>query len=252
MIDSIAGGKTAKTVKTPRGKAIVTGGAIAAARVSGLLGGIFTWGAKRGLAPELNPAHGVERTKGEPRDRILSPAELTALGNALETAPPRSRAAARAVELIALTGMRRTEAAHLRWGEVDADAHMLRLTSTKTGVSVRPISNEALRVLATIPRHAEFVFPNRRKNGSADLEKAIAHLFNAAGLFDARSHDLRRTFASTAAELGLADSTIGALLGHARRGVTVRFYVRHVDATLIAAADRVSGFIANLLDTHEK
>jgi hypothetical protein len=53
---------------------------------------------------------------------------------------------------------------------------------------------------------------------------------------------LRRTFASVAAELiiGYGDVTVVELLGHAKRGVTERHYVRRPDAVMISAADRVA------------
>jgi hypothetical protein len=53
----------------------------------------------------------------------------------------------------------------------------------------------------------------------------------------ARSHDLRRTFASLAADMGYSDATIAELLGHAHRGVTERHYGRRSDPVLIALAD---------------
>jgi Phage integrase family len=103
--------------------------------------------------------------------------------------------------------------------------------------------------LSALPKlHDEFVFPNRDGSGSADLKKAIAALFDDAGLKDARSHDLRRTFASIAAELGYGDATIAELLGHARRGVTERHYVGRPDAVLIEAASRTGQLIAAALD----
>ena len=63
---------------------------------------------------------------------------------------------------------------------------------------------------------------------------------------DARGHDLPRTFASVAAELIISygDVTVVELLGHAKRGVTERHYVRHPDAVLISAADRVAHVVA--------
>jgi hypothetical protein len=61
-------------------------------------------------------------------------------------------------------------------------------------------------------------------------------------------HDLRRTFGSIAADEGYGDSIIGELLGHARRGVTARHYIRRPDAALIAAADRVCSRISAALD----
>jgi integrase len=92
--------------------------------------------------------------------------------------------------------------------------------------------------------HDEWVFPNRGGEGAAELKKPIAAIFDAAGLKDARGHDLRRTFASLAAECGYSDATIGELIGHAKRGVTEKHYVRRMDAALIAAADQVSARIA--------
>ena len=92
------------------------------------------------------------------------------------------------------------------------------------------------------------MFPNRGGTGRADLKKALAGLFEAAGLAGVRSHDLRRTFASVAADEGYSDATIGELLGHSRRGVTARHYIRRPDAALVAAADSVSALIAAALD----
>ncbi len=154
-----------------------------------------------------------------------------------------------ALRLIALTGLRREEACSLRWAEVDEAGRCLRLESTKTGRSTRPVGRAALDLLRTLPRLSDtWVFPSRDGAGRADLKKALAGLFDAAGLAGVRSHDLRRTFASAAAEEGYSDATVGELLGHARRGVTARHYIRRPDAALVAAADRVSGLVAAALD----
>ena len=250
MVDAIAAGKTARTVKTKaHGKAVVKGGTIAAARVAELLGGIWSWASNRGLVEGPNPAHGLETHRGDARDRVLSPEELMALGVVLREREPSNPAATTALRLIALTGLRREEACALRWREIDELASCLRLETTKTGKSMRPIGKAALSLLSTLPRKAsEFVFPNSTGTGSADLKKAIASLFDRAGLVDARSHALRRTFASIAADEGYSDSTIGELLGHARQGVTSRHYIRRPDAVLISAADKVAARIATMLD----
>src|SRR5205085_9240029 len=92
-----------------------------------------------------------------------------------------------------------------------------------------------------------WVFPNRTSTARAELKSSIAGLFDAAGIKDARSHDLRRTFGSIAADEGYSDATIAELLGHSRRGVTQRHYIRRPDAAMVAAADRVSGRIAAAL-----
>ena len=257
MADAIAAGKTAGTFKTKaRGKAVVEGGTGTAARVVELLGGIWTWAEKRGLAAGANPARGVQKIKGDAKDRVLSAEELTKLGQAMRDHEPRSPAACAALQLIALTGLRREEACGLRWSEIDRASSCLRLKATKTGRSMRPIGKATFDILDGITKKLEdekrakgtFVFPNASGKAHADLKKQIAAIFDAAGLKDARSHDLRRTFGSIAADEGYGDATIGELLGHARRGVTERHYIRRADAVLIAAADRVSQRIATAME----
>jgi site-specific recombinase XerD len=250
MADAIAQGKTAGIFKgKPRGRAVVTGGAGTAARVVELLGGIYSWAEKRELVSGLNPAHGVETMRGEANDRVLTTDELRALGKTLEEKQTKLAMPVAAVRLIALTGLRREEACALRWDEIDFTGSCLRLSATKTGRSTRPIGKPARDLLQSLPRLSDgWLFPNRRGIGRTEMKASIAALFDAAGLRDARSHDLRRTFGSIAADEGYSDATIAELLGHARRGVTQRHYIRRPDAALIAAADRVAAQIAVALD----
>jgi integrase len=249
MADDITAGRTAAVITTkPRGKAVVRGGAGVAARVVAVLGAILTWAQRRGYVPEApNPAHGVEKAASGAKDRRLRDDELRALGKVLDGGGQ----AATALKFISLTGLRRGEAYALRWSEVDEPAQCLRLENTKTGRSVRPIGKTAIDLLRALPRRSDWVFPRPDGMGSADLAKRSASLFDAAGLNDARSHDLRRSFASVAADLGYSDATICELIGHARRGVTERHYVRRSDPALLAAADRVSACIAAMLDGRE-
>jgi integrase len=254
MTDAIAAGKTAGTFKTKtRAKAVVEGGAGTAARVVELLGGVWSWAEKRGLVNGANPARGVETHRGEAKDRVISPGELAAFGAVLREREALYPAAVAALRLIALTGLRREEACALRWREIDETASCLRLETTKTGRSIRPIGRSALHLLSTLPRGpSEWVFPNRDGSGRADLKKVVAALFDEAGLTDARSHDLRRSFGSLAADEGYGDATIAELLGHARRGVTARHYIRRPDTALVAAADRVAERIAATLDRQKE
>ena len=252
MVDAIAAGKTAAVVRTkPRGKAVVTGGSGTAAKAVGLLGGVITWGQRRGLVPEdLNPAQGIEKAASKAKDRVLSADELRALGEVLRRQQNASPAAVAALRLIALTGLRRQEACGLRWREVDEAAHCLRLEETKTGRSMRPIGKPAIELIRAQPREegVEWVFPRADGQASADMKKPLAALFDAAGLTDARPHDLRRTFGSIAADEGLRRRDNRRAAGHARRGVTARHYIRRLDLALIAAADRVARRIAGALD----
>jgi integrase len=242
MSDAIAQGKTAGTFKgKTRGMAVVTGGTGTATRVVELLGGIWTWGRKRGHVSGASPTTDVDRVRGAAKNRVLSPAELKALADACD-----GRAGV-AVRLIALTGWRREEVEGLRWDEIDGQTARLIDTKDKSRpVSMRPVGQAALDVLATIPRYADWVFPNRNATGPADLKSEISEIFNGVGLTrkDEKSQALRRTFASAAADMGYSDATIDVLIGHAPRGITERHYVRRSDPVLIAAADRVAAAIA--------
>lgn len=250
LYDDIVAGRTAGVFRTKaRGKAVVEGGAGTAARVLELLGGIWAWGADRGSVEGVFPGRGVKRYRGEAKDRTLSADELAALGQAMRDHEARYPAAVAALRLIALTGLRREEACGLRWSEIDRASSCLRLVETKTGKSMRPIGLAAFNVLDGLEGvHGVWVFPKRNGDGSADMKKVLATMFDAARLSDARAHDLRRTFASLAADEGYGDATIAELLGHARRGVTATHYIRRADAALIAAADRVSERIAVAMD----
>ena len=263
MVDQITQGRTRGVHKTKqRGKAIVKGGGGTAARVSSLLGGMYSWGEKRGLVLGLNLVRGVETARYAPRDRVCSSSELRALGNGLDEKAAELPDAVTALLLIALTGLRREEAVGLRWSEVDIPGHCLRLSATKTGKSVRPIGSPAISLPQGLKRKSPiWVFPNETSAdpdradqpgaGSADLKKQIATLFNIAGLDDARSHDLRRTFASAAADEGYSDATIAALVGHSQRSVTARHYIRRPDDALIAAANRTAQRISSVMRSRD-
>jgi integrase len=215
LADAIAAGKTAGIIKTKaRGVARIKGGPGAAARVVELLGGIWSWAEKRGFVSGPNPARGVDTQRGQIKDRVLSRDELAALGRALQKHDSRLPMAVAALRLVALTGLRREEACGLRWREIDWDGSCLRIEETKTGRSTRPIGRPAIDHLRSLVRiHDEWIFPARDGTRSAELKKSIATIFDAAGLKDARSHDLRRTFVTVAAALGYGEATIAELLG---------------------------------------
>ena len=66
-------------------------------------------------------------------------------------------------------------------------------------------------------------------------------------------HVLRHSFASIANDLGFTEVTIAALVGHAKGSVTSK-YIHTLDtavimaASVIMAADTISGYIQGLLD----
>src|SRR5437773_12340254 len=108
MLDQITEGKARGHFKTKeRGKAVVRGGAGTAARVVEFFGGIWTWAEAHGQVSGPNPGRGVRRAARRTKQRILSVAELAALGRVLEEQKATRAAATAALRLIAYTGMRR-------------------------------------------------------------------------------------------------------------------------------------------------
>src|SRR5262249_37484250 len=84
FLAGVAAGKTAVDEKTgkPRGRAIVKGGQGIASRTVELLGSVFEFAIGRGLRTD-NPVRGVKRFARPKRERFLSHAELSRLGDAL-------------------------------------------------------------------------------------------------------------------------------------------------------------------------
>jgi integrase len=248
FIRDVTQGKTAVDERTgPYGRAIVKGGAGTAARTAGLLSGIMAFAVQEGIRPD-NPCHGVRKPAAGTRERRLDPADYRALGEALNEflATGGSPLAEAMVRLLALTGMRLGEVLHLRCAEIDRRGRALRLGDTKSGTSVRPLSVDALAVLDGMTRRADclFAFPSPRVDGPyLGLRNAFRHIVSRKPkLRGVTPHTLRHSFASTAAELSLTELTVGALIGH-RTGTVTSRYVHHLDAVLIAAADRVAGQI---------
>jgi len=131
---------------------------------------------------------------------------------------------------------------------VDLPGRCLRLADTKEGKSVRPLGSDAIGVLRTASREGPYVLPgNSHGKPFAGLPKAWKRIIKQADLPDLTPHGLRHAFASVAADLGYTEPTIAAMLGHATRTTTGR-YIHHLDAALVAAADKVTAAIAAMMN----
>jgi integrase len=252
FMHAVAEGETAAQIKTGlHGLARVQGGKGTATRTVGLLGAIFAYAVRHRMRPD-NPVHGVMRFADGRRERRLLDEEYRALGEALRAAETSGMwpAAIAAARFLALTGWRSGEVLGLRWMEVDLGRRTTRLSDTKSGPSIRPLSHAACDVLAKLSRiSGERVFPASRggPNTVLHLKKFWPRIARTAGLpTDVTPHVLRHSFASVAADLGYSEPTIGALVGHKGHSVTSR-YLHSADAVLLAAADAVANRTAELM-----
>jgi integrase len=212
--------------------------------LSKMLGLAIKWGYRAD-----NPAKGIERNQEVKRHRYLSGDELGRLSKAL--ADHADKEAAHIIRLLLLTGARRGEVLGMRWDQLDLEAGVW----TKPGSTTKqktehrvPLSAPARQLLAELHERAgkgaEYVFPGPGKTGHrVALKKDWADVCKAAGITEARMHDLRHTYASVLASAGLSLPVIGALLGHSQPATTAR-YSHLFDDPLRAATERAGAIIA--------
>ena len=83
--------------------------------------------------------------------------------------------------------------------------------------------------------------------GRAVMSNLVVFRSRAAALQSLTLHGLRHAFARVANELGYTEATRAALLGHTGSRSQTGDYTHHLDAVLVAAADRVSHFVHSMM-----
>ena len=206
---------------------------------------------KWGLVPEgMNPCRSIAKYPERKRERFLTDKEFTRLGRTLDEVGMRGGATAPAVaaiRLLMLTGCRKNEILKLRWKDVALDESELRLPDAKTGARVVPLSPQAVKILAELPRtegNPWVIHGKRPGTHMTELDDAWQTVRARAGLPDVRLHDLRHSFASRALALGESLPMIGKLLGHAQIETTAR-YAHLSRESVREAAERIAESIAD-------
>ena len=210
-----------------------------AKRVMQLIGAIFTFAVSRKIRPD-NPAKGIVRPADRRKTRRLSEAEYKALGTALAA---ESSVAHDVFAFLAVSGWRASEAKLLKRSELDLDRRVANLSDSKTGASVRPLSGAAVALIARQSGAGEYVFA---RNGAGAPLGEIYHAWSKLGLpRDLTLHTMRHSLASLCADMGMADSTIGRLLGHKLGSITSRYI--HMEKSVIEAADKAADAVLRLM-----
>jgi integrase len=136
----------------------------------------------------------------------------------------------------------------LRWSEIDLPRRTARLADTKTGASLRALSQAACAVIQSQPKSGDLVFASRSGEtpiiGYRKMWLRIAKLGDLPA--DITPDVLRHSFASLAADFDYDEPTIPTLLSHKAHSITSR-YVHSADAVLLAAADAVANATMKLM-----
>ena len=158
-----------------------------------------------------------------PRERVLSQAELERFFAAVEAVKdPHIQAAFR---ILIGTGCRRSELLNTKWADLDLDAGVWRLLSTKAKRPQRiPLTPDLVEMLRALPRIGAYVIPGRFMDKPRhDFKKPWENLCKAADLDGVHIHDLRRTYGLLAAQkVGIRGAS--RLLRHSRIDVTSKVY----------------------------
>jgi integrase len=253
FIRRVSNGETARNAPSTkrRGRIKIKGGEGAARKVAADLSLIFGYAIEKRIVA-ANPVAAARKPRPGKRYDFLSVDEFAAMGKALaelenEGVNPTGIAVLR---LLLLTGARPSEIESLKWSEVDQQGRCLRLAKSKTGYSVRPLSQAALDLIKAQPlrSNSPFVFPASRGDGHFIGSKKIwAQARERAGLPNRVRYHARHAIASIALSEGIDVASVAALMGHKGPRTTLAVYAHVIDSRAAQAADSIGAKIASAM-----
>jgi integrase len=213
------------------------GGGLTANRTLAAIRKLFNWAISRGIL-STSPIQGIKAPLAErTRDRVLEDEEVHRLWVACQTL---GYPFGPMVQLLLLTGQRRTEVAGIRWSEIDLDKAEWTIPGTRTKNSEPhsvPLSDMVIGIIKSLPyiqSNQGFLFTTTGEThvtgysrAKADLDKLMAD--EGDDLPHWTFHDLRRTTASGMARLGINLPVIEKVLNHTSGSFAgiVGVYQRH-------------------------
>lgn len=156
------------------------------------------------------------------------------------------------MRLLLFTGMRRSEAASLRWEHVDFSRRIFMVPITKNGDPlVLPMSRfvcDLLKERQGKTADSDFVFPAESATGFLqEPKKWVAAVSQASGV-KVTLHDLRRTFATVAETLNVGQRTIQRLLNHRPGREALTSYVVFGVEQLREPVEKIAAFIERTIE----
>jgi integrase len=198
-----------------------------------MVGTMFRWGLAQDFIA-ANPAVGLEPyDPGVPRDRVLTVEEIELVWKWLES-DALSLEAADILKLELLLGARCGEISGLRAEEIDRQKWTWTLPAarSKNGRQrVTPVVGAAREIieqrLSGVEKGPLFLLEKGVVMTSAHIGHYLLTRQTALPIAVFTSHDLRRTFATMLAEMGIALDLVAAIVGHEAGAKKTRVLVRH-------------------------
>ncbi len=182
-----------------------------------------------------NPAGRIKKVIGRvDRDRVLADAEIAALWAELDRR--QEEPLSWAMKLALVTAQRRGSIVTARWEDIDLDQRLWTIPrgNVKGGraAHVVPLSSLAIEVLDALRTRTgglPVLFPGQQLDQSPhprSLSRYAQIVIRAAGLPNARTHDLRRSAATLMGRAGVSTADIKTVLGHSGGGDVTLIYDR--------------------------
>jgi len=208
-----------------------------------LLSKMFNLAELWGFRPDYtNPCRHIEKYGERKIKRFLMGDEYARLGAILGETAKTQPAVTAAILLLIYTGCRRDEILTLRWDYVDFDRKCLNLPDSKTGeksVHLNEAALEVLQSIAPVEGNPWVIVGSIRGAHLVNIEKPWRAIRERAGLPDVRLHDLRHSFVSIGAAMGLGLPILGTLVGH--KDVSTTQGYAHLDDNPVKAANERIG-----------
>ena len=244
------------------------GHGIAANRTLNVLRRLFNWCMQRGLV-EASPVAGLKPPCAErSRDRVLTDGELIEVWNA---AGAMEYPFGPFVRLLILTGQRRNEVAGVRWPDLDLEGAVWTLPRELTKANRAhfvPLPALAVGILKGLPVfEGPFTFTttsgNRPISGFSRCKTRIDDLIlkarKKAGNHEPMPgwtiHDLRRTFATGLAGLGIPPHILALMLNHSpgrSQGITAIYNRFRYEKERRQAAEAWANHVLDLVEPRRK
>ena len=181
-----------------------------------LLSKICSYALKRGYLRE-NPTRNIEYYPEKPtRATVVRKRDFEE--KFLPNCNPKEQYATREFFDFAFrTGARLSEITGLSWGDIDFDSgHIAFLDTKNKEPRYFPMTDYLRNMLVKLceTRISEYVFPKENGKRRGDVRTAFANTLRRAGLPRMRFHDLRHSFVSVCASMGMSWEQTAELTGH--------------------------------------